>query len=701
MNIENKISSEILKKGYNGRNKNNSLILPNIQIIDPKWYKITYADYKLGNFNKFNINKINEIPKLKKIKSSLNCIPNNKRYISSFMNKRAKSSQLNTNNNNLNKKEPKLENKKNKLKPLIINNKGIVIENIAKTELNNSIKKTIEVSKEKCIYCLSFAKNPVHLKCTHQICSDCINELITIKNINKEYNKNNESLICLRCLRKINLNELKLKFNIKNSITIPKEKNEEKVECSNCPSSNVLYECLNCDYILCQRCKELHILIPKNQKHKIIKYEIKKNKDIQLCKIHNIEFKYFCLTDNIPICIKCYDVLHQNHNVKNLIEIQKFYEDKIKKEMNKGKSYLDVIDDIIYAFDIRYKALKNEKDTFIDRTKKYFQDISQIIFIHQEIMINQITEFFKEKMRDLAKKTSDLITLKRRFYYFNNFIYKDDNLSEIERNYEKEDINNIQLIKNINYFIKDILKNFPFKDYLTIIETYKYKDNSTFIKVPIKKITHSINKFSFLPLSLSCLENLKKVFKNSNIINENLINSDLLLILPKISNGKLLYRISELGASPELFHEKCDNKGPTIILIKLDSGHIFGAFNSLNYKSKFEYEESDNNFIFSISDGKIRKPIRCKVIKQMKRYALKQSGKENSPGFGISNSADLFIAFKKLNNSYSNLNTVYKCPKGYNPLTFLAGKPNNWNILDIEIYSINYISDEEFFLMNK
>ena len=81
----------------------------------------------------------------------------------------------------------------------------------------------------------------------------------------------------------------------------------------------------------------------------------------------------------------------------------------------------------------------------------------------------------------------------------------------------------------------------------------------------------------------------------------------------------------------------------------------------------------------------------------MKRYTLKQSGKQNSTRFGISNTADLFIL---LNNSYNNLNTVYKCPKGYNPLTFLAGKPNNWNILDVEIYSINYISDEEFFILN-
>ena len=40
------------------------------------------------------------------------------------------------------------------------------------------------------------------------------------------------------------------------------------------------------------------------------------------------------------------------------------------------------------------------------------------------------------------------------------------------------------------------------------------------------------------------------------------------------------------------------------MFIKLDSGHIFGGFNVLNDKSKFEYEEN-NNFIISISDNKL------------------------------------------------------------------------------------------------
>ena len=81
----------------------------------------------------------------------------------------------------------------------------------------------------------------------------------------------------------------------------------------------------------------------------------------------------------------------------------------------------------------------------------------------------------------------------------------------------------------------------------------------------------------------------------------------------------------------------------------------------------------------------------------MAEYALRQSSEEYFPGFGISNDADLFVAFKKINNFYSHLGKIYKGPKGYNPKTFLAGKEDHRDILDIEIYSINYISDDEFF----
>ena len=44
------IISENSQKRNN--DKNNNSLLPNLHSINPKWYKITYEDYKSGNINK-------------------------------------------------------------------------------------------------------------------------------------------------------------------------------------------------------------------------------------------------------------------------------------------------------------------------------------------------------------------------------------------------------------------------------------------------------------------------------------------------------------------------------------------------------------------------------------------------------------------------------------------------------------------------
>jgi hypothetical protein len=48
----------------------------------------------------------------------------------------------------------------------------------------------------------------------------------------------------------------------------------------------------------------------------------------------------------------------------------------------------------------------------------------------------------------------------------------------------------------------------------------------------------------------------------------------------------------------------------------------------------------------------------------------------------------LFIAFKNLSNSYSNLGNVYKSPEGYESENFLAGKKKDWVIEEVEVWQI-------------
>ena len=74
---------------------------------------------------------------------------------------------------------------------------------------------------------------------------------------------------------------------------------------------------------------------------------------------------------------------------------------------------------------------------------------------------------------------------------------------------------------------------------------------------------------------------------------------------------------------PQRFHENCDDKGPTILLVKANGGHIFGGFNPVGWKSDFCYTPTEDAYLFSVTDGQGRKPVKCPVKPQKKQFAIK------------------------------------------------------------------------------
>ena len=49
---------------------------------------------------------------------------------------------------------------------------------------------------------------------------------------------------------------------------------------------------------------------------------------------------------------------------------------------------------------------------------------------------------------------------------------------------------------------------------------------------------------------------------------------------------RLLFRASRDGFTNEAFHSRCDNKGPTITIVK-SGRNIFGGFTELSWASKY------------------------------------------------------------------------------------------------------------------
>ncbi|RIA83792.1 hypothetical protein C1645_742809 [Glomus cerebriforme] len=68
-------------------------------------------------------------------------------------------------------------------------------------------------------------------------------------------------------------------------------------------------------------------------------------------------------------------------------------------------------------------------------------------------------------------------------------------------------------------------------------------------------------------------------------------------------NFNLLYRASRDGNTPASFHAKCDNKGATIVIVKIsNSEQIVGGYNPLFWDLSSSWKSTNDSFIFSFTN---------------------------------------------------------------------------------------------------
>ena len=66
---------------------------------------------------------------------------------------------------------------------------------------------------------------------------------------------------------------------------------------------------------------------------------------------------------------------------------------------------------------------------------------------------------------------------------------------------------------------------------------------------------------------------------------------------------ELIYRGTRDGSSSNDFHNKCDNKGESIILIKNNKDNIFGGYTSYPWgKGNGNYHSAPDSFLFTLTN---------------------------------------------------------------------------------------------------
>ena len=109
---------------------------------------------------------------------------------------------------------------------------------------------------------------------------------------------------------------------------------------------------------------------------------------------------------------------------------------------------------------------------------------------------------------------------------------------------------------------------------------------------------------------ISCWSEIKKIKTpeidcDSNILIESKRGNEFYELLLKWSgykNMELIYRSSRDGALSNNFHDKCDNKGPTIVLCQHEKGYIFGGYASISWTGQGGYHSAPNSFLFTLTN---------------------------------------------------------------------------------------------------
>ena len=298
---------------------------------------------------------------------------------------------------------------------------------------------------------------------------------------------------------------------------------------------------------------------------------------------------------------------------EKLIKEEKELKDKLQIEVTKTKEkleeFLSLANKLIKNYEKINKGIKtlenDEKNmiknlTYISKLNKNKKEINKFL---QSLMMN-LKISFKEEKNNIEYEQ----------YYFNgipspkDIEFKDINSSNFKIAWKIDDFNILNIDKKqIKYKveIKEENKDDNFK------KIYEGNDTNCFIDKLNRNTNYEIRICSLYNDNNKIVNSLwseirkVKTTYESVILMESNRYDEFLNKIYEWSGGKnieLLYRGTRDGMSADTFHNKCNNKGPTITLIKNDKGNIFGGYASISWTSYGDYRSAPDSFIFTLTN---------------------------------------------------------------------------------------------------
>ena len=158
----------------------------------------------------------------------------------------------------------------------------------------------------------------------------------------------------------------------------------------------------------------------------------------------------------------------------------------------------------------------------------------------------------------------------------------------------------------------------------------------------------------------------------------------------KKNKMELLFRGTRDGMNNKIFHNKCDNQGPTITLIKNEKGNILGGYASISWTndSNNSFHSGPDSFLFTLTN--IYNTMPTKFSSKNDKNEIKHySG--YGPAFGGGHDLGIYANILK-DGGWSNFPCTYQDNLGKGKSIFTGdfnNSNNNFKLKEIEVFKIS------------
>ena len=317
-----------------------------------------------------------------------------------------------------------------------------------------------------------------------------------------------------------------------------------------------------------------------------------------------------------------------NENIRENEKIQKGLE---KLEKNNEKNMIKILSYIS-------KINKNNKES-----KKLFQELMRNLkleFIENETNIKYTDYYFNgipsPKNIEINDIQASNININWKIDNLNILNMNNNNIKfKIELRKNKEKFSQVYDGNETNFKINNLIENTDYE-----VKICSYYDN-------LFSNWSEIKKFKTIEGRLSDSQILKETKREKEFVNK-------IYEWTNYNRMELIYRGSRDGMTTNSFHNKCDNKNPTIVLYKNTKDSVFGGYTSLAWQNSGDYRPDPKAFIFTLINIHNSEPTKFTVKSENEGVYHNSS---YGPTFG--DGCDISIGISDFLNS--DANTDFPC----------------------------------------